>query len=55
MNRDQSDDLINMNRDQSDVVPAQAGIQCRSDSAQRRWIPAFAGMTSTTGRGILIR
>src|SRR5690242_2901265 len=26
------------------VIPAQAGIQCRSP--QRHWIPAFAGMTS---------
>jgi len=27
------------------VIPAQAGIQCLSSRRQRRWIPAFAGMT----------
>jgi len=33
------------------VIPAKAGIQClcfffRRTQEQRRWIPAFAGMTS---------
>jgi hypothetical protein len=35
------------------VIPAKAGIQCLSGAAekQRRWIPAFAGMTSKKKNG----
>ena len=37
------------------VIPAKAGIQCRSSLTQRHWVPAFAGMTEVVACPVVVR